>query len=314
MPEISVVIVSYNTRQYLERCLRAVDGRGYEVIVVDNASTDGSAEVVRRGFPLVRLLQLQRNLGFGAGANRGIEATEGRYVLLLNADAWPGDDGAIPRLVACAGRRRDAGILGPSLIGRDGTSQVSLVGLPTRWWTGAPAISGAPPGRLGKITLRHRTGRGAFLVGAVLLLRREAVDEVGGFDPEFFMFGEEVDLCLRTQKAGWRVQLCPDAAFVHVGGGATRRDPTAMYREQLRSHLRLLAKHEGLSSAERARRFLHATLRARALLTTSGHRALYRDAASWLTSGDAKDLLANPGRRSLDRTAGSEDRTSGSAG
>jgi GT2 family glycosyltransferase len=314
VPELAAVVVSYNTRPLLARCLRALAGSGDELVVVDNASTDGSAEMVRREFPRVRLLELPRNQGFAAAANLGIEATRGRFVLLLNADAWPADDGAIAMLRACAERDRDAAVIGPSLIGSEGAPQVSLIGLPTRWWTGAPAVSTTSPGRLARAHLRPGAGTRAFLVGAVLLLRRAALDQIGRFDTDFFMFGEEVDLCLRAQDAGWRVRRCPDAVFVHVGGAATRHDWAAMYREQLRGHLRLLAKHEGLADAERARRFLSAALRVRALLAPRGDRGVYRDAASWLRSASSSALIASPDRRSPDRTEEPEDRTSGSGG
>jgi GT2 family glycosyltransferase len=167
---------------------------------------------------------------------------------------------------------------------------------------------------MGARALRPRAGGDAFLVGAALLLRRRAVEEVGGFDPDFFMFGEEVDLCVRMQRAGWRVRLCSDAVFVHVGGGAARQEPAAMYREAVRGHLRVLSKRDGLGSAESARRFLRVALRMRGLLVGGESRSMYRETASWLGSGDVRSLLAARDRISRDRTAGSEDRTSDSAG
>jgi GT2 family glycosyltransferase len=128
------------------------------------------------------------------------------------------------------------------------------------------------------------------------------------------LFGEEVDLCLRAQRAGWKVRLCAEAVFEHVGGAAMRADWPAMYREQLRGHLRLLAKHEGTRDAERARAFLRLALRARALLAWGERRALYRDASSWLASGEVASLLASPGRTTPGRSAGAEDRTTRGAG
>ncbi len=313
MPELSLVIVSYNTREYLDRCLRAVTGHGYEVIVVDNASTDGSARLVRAGFGEARLFELPVNLGFGAAANHGLEQATARYILLMNPDAWPRDHDAIERLVACAENDHRAGVVGPSLVGRDGGSQASLVGLPSRWWLGAPAVSSTTPGRLRSLTLRPRSPGQAFLVGAVLLLRREALEEVGGFDTDFFMFGEEVDLCARMQRAQWQVRLCSEAVFVHVGGAATRYESETMYREQVRGHLRVLSKREGLGSAETARRLLRVALRFRALLAVGKSRNMYRETASWLASADVRTLLATPGRSSRGHRGGSEDRTSDSA-
>ncbi len=311
--ELSIVVVSYNTRQYLERCLRAVVDRGYEVIVVDNSSPDGSAELVRSTFSQVELLALSENLGFGAGANRGIAAAAGRFVLVLNPDAWPRDETSIPTLLASAEARADAGAIGTRLVGLDGREQISLVGLPTRWWTGAPAISGGRPGRLDRALLRRRRSPGAFVVGAALLLRRVAFEQVGGFDPDFFMFGEEVDLCRRLRRAGWRIDVCPEAVFVHAGGAATRSDSAAMYREQVRSHLRAIAKDGSMASAERAARFLQVALRVRGAVA-GADRPLYDATVSWLRSARVEELLAAPRRTASGRTAEAADRTSGSAG
>jgi N-acetylglucosaminyl-diphospho-decaprenol L-rhamnosyltransferase len=308
--ELAVVIVSYNTRPHLSRCLDAVAGRGWDVLVVDNASDDASAALARDAG--VRVLQLPANVGFGAAANRGFEATDGRYVLLLNPDAAPRDEQAIPRLLACADADPGAAVLGPALVGSDGGPQPSLVGVPTRWWTGAPAISTVPPGWLGRLGPRLRASDEHFLVGAALLLRRSALAELAGFDSDFFLFGEDVDLCLRAQRAGWAVRLCSDAVFVHAGGAATHRDWPALYREQLRGHLRLLAKHEGHERAERARRYLRIVLRARSLYAGRDDRMVFRDAASWLASADVRTLLAQD-RMSPDRTPGAAGRTSDSA-
>ena len=145
-------------------------------------------------------------------------------------------------------------------------------------------------------------------------MRREAIDEVGVFDPAFFMFGDEVDLCRRMQRAGWRVELCPEAVFVHVGGAATQRDWPMYYREQVRGHLRQLAKYEGAHSAEQARRFLRVALRVRAVVGTGEARTMYRETASWLGSDHLQALLETPGRTRPDRTAAAEDRTSGNGG
>jgi N-acetylglucosaminyl-diphospho-decaprenol L-rhamnosyltransferase len=301
-------------RQHLERCLRALDAKQYEVIVVDNASTDGTVDLVQNEFRSVRLVPLSTNLGYGAAANRGIETAQGSFVLLLNADAWPRDPDAITRLVACAERRRHAGVLGPRLVGVDDDLQVSFAGVPTRWWTGTPAISGNPPSRTTRIMLRLKRGGPSFLVGAALLFRREALEQVGTFDPDFFMFSEEVDLCLRMRKAGWEVFFCRDAVFVHVGGAATRRQYATMYREQVRSHLRLLSKHHGAEVADRARRFLVLALRVRGLLGSRDRRALYRETATWLRSTDAKGLLDRQAETPPDRNEAAADRTTESAG
>ncbi len=292
MSEISVVVVSYNSRADLERSLPAVAGAEREVIVVDNASTDESRELVRSRFPGVELLELHENVGYGAACNEGLRAASAPLILLLNPDAWPVGDG-IEQLAACAMRRPGLGAVAPQLHSPDGREQPTLVGLPTRWWTGRPAITSASRGHL-RPRVRSRQGRG-FLVGAALLLRRAALEQVGGFDPSFFMFYEEVDLCSRLQQGGWSIDVCAEARFVHVGGTATRRNWARMYREQLRSHLRFLAKHQGLAAAEQARRYLPWALRARMLARRGEERRAYREAALWLASSPVTVLLDNGG-------------------
>ena len=117
------------------------------------------------------------------------------------------------------------------------------------------------------------------------------MNELGGFDESFFMFSEEVDLCYRMRAAGWSVVFYPGAEFVHVGGASTRLDWGPMYREQLRGHLRFLAKHEGLERAEQARRLLVASLRLRAVVFRGERRRTYAEAARWLASADARAHL-----------------------
>jgi GT2 family glycosyltransferase len=288
-----------------------VVSRRHEVVVVDNASSDGSPQLVREEFPSAILLALQENRGFGAGANAGMRAAGGRYFVLLNPDAWPVGD-ALERLVGCAERSPRAGAVGPRLIGQDGRPQVSVLGFPTRWWTGAPAVTmdrrRLRPRHESAERAHDRLRRGGFLVAAALLLRREAVEAIGGFDPDFFMFNEEVDLCFRLRQAGWTLAYCPEAEFVHVGGAATRAEWTKMYRSQVRGHLRFLAKHRGHEVAEGARRYLLFALRARGLLGAGDASRAYRETASWLRSAPLAAVLG-PGERTAER----EGRTNGSA-
>jgi len=301
-PDVSIVIVSYNAREHLERCLEAVAGGAHEVIVVDNDSTDGSPGLVRERFPSVRLLPLPENRGFGAGNNEGIAAASGRYYLLLNSDAWPVDD-AIERLVALADAKPRIGALGPRLRNVDGSLQRSVRGFPTAWRMATEFLflrKLAP--RSQALNAFYRAGfehdrevEVDWFKGAVMLLRREAVDEVGAFDPAFFMFSEETDLCYRLVRAGWKVVFTPGAEFVHVGKGSTRSVWDRMYREQLASHLRFLAKHHGLASAERARRVMVGGLRLRGLVLLGERGRTYREAATWLASGSARAFLESSG-------------------
>ena len=302
--DVSVIVASHNTRAYLERCLRGLDA-ALEVIVVDSMSSDGSRELVRDEFPHVRLVVLDTNPGYGGALNRGIALASGAYLLLMNGDAWPQQD-AVERLVAFAESEPRAGVVGPRLVHPDGTLQPSVRGFPTLWRLATEYLFLrwlAPRSRLLNAFygsgFDHSTRREAeFLVGAVLLVRSEALDEIGGFDERFFMFNEEVDLCYRACAAGWNVVFWPGAEFVHVGGASTKPVWPAMYREQLRSHLRFLDKHMGLKEAERGRNLIASAMTLRALVFTvlgRGERGrLSLDAARWLRSGDARTLLELP--------------------
>jgi GT2 family glycosyltransferase len=288
MTEVSVVLVSYNSRSDLERSLPVVVDHSDDIIVVDNASSDGTVEFVRTHFPTVRLLELAENIGYGAACNEGSRAARTPLVLLLNPDAWPVADG-LERLVECA-QRRELGAVAPQLHDPDGRPQPSQIGFPTRWWLGTPALTSARASRR-----RPLTSGAGFLVGAALLVRRDALEQVGGFDGGFFMFYEEVDLCRRLLDAGWQLGVCEEASFVHVGGTTTRRDWPRMYREQIRGHLRFLAKHQGADTAESARRYLRRVLRVRVAVSNGVQRRAYAEAAAWLASARAAELLARDG-------------------
>jgi len=296
--DVSVIVVSYNARDHLERCLETVAGRAHEVIVVDSGSTDGSRELVRERFPGVRLVELAENRGYGAGANKGIRIASGRWFLLLNSDAWPVGN-RVEELVAFGDRHPEIGVAGPKLLNPDGSLQRSVRGFPTVWRLATEYffLRKLAPGTRAlnafyAANFDHETVRKAeFLMGAVLLLRREAIAQVGGFDERFFMFSEETDLCYRMHKAGWTVEFFPEAEFVHVGGASTRSEWGRMYREQLRGHLLFLAKHQSLYRAEQARKMLVWALRLRALLFRGERGRTYREAADWLASGRARALL-----------------------
>lgn len=283
--DVSVVVVTYESRTVIGRCLASLDEPSPEAtVVVDNASNDGTATLVRERHPTARVVELEENVGFGAAANIGIETVDTPYVVLLNPDARPAGD-SLAKLVACAARRADAAVLSPRLVDEDGRPQPSRIGYPTPLWTGSPAVSSFAARR------RDDTS-GGFAVGAALLLRRDAFRALGGFDPDFFLFYEEVDLCLRLEHAGWSIASCPDATFVHSGGASTRLDWTTSYRRQLGGHLRFLSKHRGPGAAERSRRLLVVAVGTRALTSRRREvRSAAQSAYAWLRSGTASELV-----------------------
>ena len=314
MPRVSAIVVSFNSRAYLERCLGSVLGAVDDVVVVDSASSDGSGELVRERFPSVRIIELQENRGFGAAMNVGVEATDGDYLLLLNPDAWA-TDGAVATLVECAEGDVLAGIVGPRLSNPDGTLQRSVRGYPTPWRLATEYFFLrwlAPRSRLfnsfyGAGFDHGSTANVEFLVGAALLVRRSAFDEIGGFDPDFFMFNEEVDLSYRMKHAGRRILFCPEAEFAHVGGASTTPVWDSMYREQLRSHLRFLNKHHDQVVAERMRKVLVWAMRLRALVFRGERRRLSRATARWLASAPASVLIAEVRSTSTGGPPGADD-------
>jgi GT2 family glycosyltransferase len=295
MDEVAVVVVTYNALPWLEPSLASVDG--LETVVVDHGSSDGTLDLVRERFPRTRVLE-RENRGLAAGWNAGIAATSSRYVLLLNADAWARRD-AVELLVRFADERPRAAVVAPKLLNFDGSLQRSVRGFPTLWRLAteylflrklAPSSSLLNGFYAGDFA--HDEPRPIeWAMGAVLLVRRAAVEEVGPADESFFLFSEETDWCYRFARAGWEVWFDPDAEFEHVGGAS---HGGRLYVENLRGQLRFLAKHHGPGEAERARRLLLAGTRLRALVFPRERALGYREAARWLASGNATALLDAP--------------------
>ena len=238
-------MVSYNTRDHLAACLAAVSADApTRIVVVDNASSDGSPDMVRERYPNVVLHANPRNLGFGAAANQGIADCTAEYVLLLNSDTRLAP-GALAALTAYLDSHPRVAIAGPRLVGSDGHLQASCFPFWLPFPLGAFAADG-PAGRLlarlprikrGLIPADWSTpaGPAPWVVGAAIALRRAAFEAVGGFDQAFFMYFEDVDVCRRLVAAGWGVHFAPVTTIAHVGGASTRARRTDMAAEFLAS-------------------------------------------------------------------------------
>ncbi len=251
---LSVVIVSYNTRDMTLQCLRALhialNDMKAEIFVVDNASSDGSAEAIGRDFPNVNLLKNENNHGFGAANNQAIRLAQGEFVLLLNSDAFPAQS-AIDRLIECARNQPRGAVFGPRLLNEDGSLQHSCYRFPSpikSIWENLLLASTFPNHPIfgDYRNWPHDAQREVdFVIGACWLVRRTAIEEIGLFDEEFFLYSEETDWAKRFQKAGWKTFFVPEAEVTHLGGisGATQAD--RVFCEFHRGQERFMRKHYG---------------------------------------------------------------------
>jgi N-acetylglucosaminyl-diphospho-decaprenol L-rhamnosyltransferase len=253
--DLSVIVVNWNTCRLLEACLRSVDAArqdlAVEVLVVDNGSSDGSVELVRKGFPSDELIANAGNRGYAAANNQGVERARGRYLLLLNSDTEV-DTAALRTLVAYADDHPEAGVIGPKLLNPDGSLQPSGGRFPTPVSTVASLLG------LHRLTGRPRYGTERNysvpaevdeVSGAAMLIRREVVAQVGGLDEGFAWGYEDVDYCLRVRRAGWRVQYVPDARVMHHWGGTQRLAPAPTVLKAIAGRRRYFEKHYGRLTA-----------------------------------------------------------------
>lgn len=252
-PLVSAIVVSHNTRDDLLRCLAALTARATvltEVVVVDNASADGSAEAVSRAFPSVRVLEPGANLGFSRANNLGWRGSRAPHVLFLNSDAEV-EPGALEAMLSALGARPEVAIVGPRTRYPDGRVQVSTGARPTpaSEWRQRRLVRGVRdrrPWALRDAEERHsREHEPEWVSASCLLARRTALDAVGGFDEAYFLYFEDVDLCLRVRRAGGRVLFTPRAEVVHHLGRSMAQAGERARIEYHRSHLRFYRAHNG---------------------------------------------------------------------
>ena len=254
MLDVSIIIVSWNTRDILRDCLESVykqsENIEFEVIVVDNDSADGSAETVKKDFPQVILVENSENRGFAAANNQGMAVAAGRYFLLLNSDTIILDN-AISKVVSFADNHLEAAVVGCRVLNPDKTLQPTCFMFPSllnmilsstylyklfprskffgresmTWWN------------------RDDTREVDVVTGCFMLVRREAIEQVGLMDERFFMYGEETDWCYRFKKAGWKVVFAPVGEIIHLGGQSTLQERSDMIVQLRLSILKFLRKH-----------------------------------------------------------------------
>lgn len=295
MPDLSVSIVNTNSRALLLACLESLAGSDVEIVVLDNASEDGSAAAVRRRFPDVRVIAQSHRAGFGANHNTVIRATTGRYVYVLNEDTTAGDWG-FDAVAAYLDANPRVAALGPRLVYPDGRLQDSAWRFPT------PLVSVRSLltlGRLGVIESRGDAPRAVdWVMGAALVLRREALDEIGLFDESFFLYSEEVDLQARLHHAGWEVHYFPRVSVVHHESQFSTDIPERRINEMWRSRHRYWQKHHSGAGARVAAFATGAQYAARAALSPVGRRDAGAGARMRLHARDAW-RVRGPGLREL---------------
>jgi len=296
IPTLSVIVVSYNTREMTLACLASLRDRtetDFETIVVDNASTDGSAEAIAAAFPEMDLMAETANHGFAGANNLAAHRARGEYLLLLNPDTLV-LDGAVDRLLAFAQTRPEAGIWGGrTLYGDRSLSPASCWGRMTLWnlFCRASGLTGVFP-RSGLFNSEAYGGwdRGTeravdIVTGCFLMIRRADWEALGGFDPAFFMYGEEADLCLRARALGATPRITPEATIVHYGGASENVRADKMIR-LLSGKISLIDRHFPAWQRPLARGLLHAwplsrMIAARTLGAATGRPGLRASAASW---------------------------------
>lgn len=251
MSGMAVVVVSYNTRDLLDECLASARAEGAsEIVVVDVGSTDGSVEMVRADHRMVTIVETVGNPGYGSAANAGVSRCDAEHVLLLNADTVI-RPGAVAVLHRYLNDHDSVGLCGPRLVYPDGRSQHSCFPFPgsVGWLLEndplLPVAGLIPPLRRRLLHYAPPSTATAvpWVLGAALAFRRRAFESVGGFDPDFFMYFEEVDLCRRLADSGWATHFVPHATVVHVGGASTRQAHPRMMVAHFRSTIRFYRKH-----------------------------------------------------------------------
>jgi len=280
--DLTIIIVSWNVRDLLRRCLQSISEQGkpaapgnetwlmdhgsWETIVVDNASSDGSAEMIRREFPQVRLITNDENRGFTAANNQGLALGQGRYLLLLNPDTELVGD-ALATMIGYLEEHPEVGALGPQLRYADGSLQSSRRRFPTfatalvestvvqQWWSDSRLlrryyVADTPDDEIQPVD---------WVVGACLLVRRQAYEQVGGLDEGYFMYSEELDWCKRIKDVGWEVVYLPTATVIHHEGKSSEQVVPARHIHFQSSKVRYFRKHHGTPQAEALRWFLLAT-------------------------------------------------------
>jgi hypothetical protein len=250
--KLSTIIVSWNTKEILAQCLDSliaeqVEG-GHEILVVDNASTDGSPEMVRERYPEVILMASRENLGFAKANNQALEICTGDAVLLLNPDTQV-LPGALTVLLNFLETHPSVGACGAKLLNPDGSLQFSCSPEPTLKSEFQRLLHLPGIHRDGSYSMERWDANSPrqvdTLIGACIMVRRKTLEEVGCLDETFYMYSEEVDYCKRIRQKGWEIFWAPEAEVIHYGGQSTQQSATKMFLQLYLGKLKYFRKHYG---------------------------------------------------------------------
>jgi len=259
--DISVILVSYNTIEMTKKALNdlfaSVGNLKIEVFMIDNASRDNSAEVLRREYPNITLIENTQNVGFGRANNQALPHISGKYVLLLNTDAFVQPD-TLLKTMLFMDEHPKYGMLGVKLLGRDGTLQPSCRYFPTSWNIFLERTNLKKFFKNTKLiddlAWDHNSVKDCdWVPGCYALIRKTVIDQVGLFDPRYFLYYEEVDHCLAAKRAGWEVVYYPDTTVVHIGGESAKQEAAISSKSrqiealQIESELLYFRKNHGLT-------------------------------------------------------------------
>ncbi len=260
MLDLSIIVVNWNGKDLLAKCLQCVESTvkkvSYETYVVDNASTDGSQEMVRRDFPTVKLIANTANVGFATANNQAMKVAEGRYILLLNSDAFVNEN-TLDTMVEFMDAHPDAGMSSCKLLYGDGSLQRSCATFPTlvtELFIALGLDKLFPNSQLfGKYLMTdwdyNDTRTVDVIMGAFMMVRGDLIPKIGMMDEAFFMYSEEVDWCFRFKMAGSKVYFCPDVTCVHLWGGSSKAVKVESLLRLYQARVQFFRKHYGRLSA-----------------------------------------------------------------
>lgn len=282
--DLSIIIINYNVKEFLQNLLQSIEKASSnisnEIIIIDNASDDGSVEVIKEKFHSIRLIENKNNIGFGRANNQGLEYAKGKYILFINPDCIVSED-TFDKMISFFELHPDCGLAGCKILNSDGSLQLACRRSFPGPWTSFTKVTGLsnlfPNSKIfARYNLTYLDENRIYEVDAVsgsfLMLRKEAYEQVGGFDEQFFMYGEDLDLCYRIQKAGFKVYYVPDTQIIHYKGESTKRsnlDETKLFYDAMHKFVK---KH--LSSFPIVEIILRTAIGFRKFFTFLGKRKL----------------------------------------